>query len=288
MSEADDPMIMDLERIRSLSRSAHDRLHGTFERMNHDVAALGDAMLSTSERFLGSDSEIFDLPQRTVAALGGFAETIIATSKGSMEVAYAIDDIADRARSLRSSVVAIEQIAAQTNVLAFNASLEAARAGEQGRGFTVVAHDVRALSREAAKLSASMHDVVQGMTMALEQMRNVVEGLGTRDLNDALMAEQESKALVARMEDVGAAMRSAMRNVSERLQGHSKAVQDAVIGLQFDDLIQQTVTQVLERWLQQRERAGVVVADDEPGPGTRPLRQVVSQTTIEHGTVELF
>lgn len=287
MSEADDPMIMDLERIRSLSRSAHDRLHGTFERMNQDVASLGDAMLTTSERFLGSDSEIFDLPQRTVAALGGFAETIIATSKGSMEVAYAIDDIADRARSLRSSVAAIEQIAAQTNVLAFNASLEAARAGEQGRGFTVVAHDVRALSREAAKLSASMHDVVQGMTLALEQMRDVVEGLGTRDLTDALMAEQESKELVARMESVGAAMRGAMKEVTQRLQGHSKAVHDAVIGLQFDDLIQQTVNQVLERWLQQRG-TGVVVADDEPAPGARPLRQVVSQTTIEHGTVELF
>ena len=185
MTEADDPMLMDLERIRSLSRSAHDRLHGTFERMNSDVSALGDALVNTSERFLGSDAEIFDLPQRTVAALGGFAETIIATSKGSMEVAYAIDDIADRARSLRSSVAAIEQIAAQTNVLAFNASLEAARAGEQGRGFTVVAHDVRALSREAAKLSSSMHDVVQGMTTALEQMRDVIEGLGTRDLNDA-------------------------------------------------------------------------------------------------------
>jgi methyl-accepting chemotaxis protein len=287
MTDSNDPMTLDLERIRSLSRSAHDRLHGTFERMNHDVAALGDAMLDTSERFLGSDSEIFDLPQRTAAALGGFAETIIATSKGSMEVAYAIDDIAERARSLRSSVVAIEQIAAQTNVLAFNASLEAARAGEQGRGFTVVAHDVRALSREAAKLSASMHDVVQGMTTALEQMREVIEGLGTRDLNDALMAEQESKTLVTRMEDVGSAMRAAMKEVSARLQGHSRAVQDAVIGLQFDDLIQQTVGQVLERWQQQRERPGAFVADDEPA-GARPLRQVVSQTTVEHGTVELF
>jgi hypothetical protein len=101
------------------------------------------------------------------------------------------------------------------------------------------------------------------------------------------MAEQESKALVSRMEDVGAAMRAAMKDVAQRLQGHSRAVHDAVIGLQFDDLIQQTVTQVLERWLHQRERPGAFVADDEPA-GTRPLRQVVSQTTIEHGTVELF
>jgi hypothetical protein len=79
-----------------------------------------------------------------------------------------------------------------------------------------------------------------------------------------------------------------MKDVSQRLQGHSKAVHDAVIGLQFDDLIQQTVTQVFERWLNQRSANGGIVADDDPAPGARPIRQVVSQTTIEHGTVELF
>jgi len=290
-----DPLLQDLARIRSLSSSAHERLHDTFERMHGDVTALGATLASTNERFLGRDAEIFELPKRAVAALAGFAGTVIETSKGSMEVAYAIDDVADRARSLRSSVTAIESIAAQTNVLAFNASLEAARAGELGRGFAVVAHDVRTLSKEAAKLSASMHDVVQGMTVALDRMRDIVETFGARDLNDAMMAEQEARTLVTRMDELGHAMSGVMGSVGERLQGHAAAVQSGIIGLQFDDLIQQTVTQVADRVSQERAALPAIPSDSVrrlDGQGgrefPRPTRTVVSKTTVDQGSVELF
>lgn len=97
-------------------------------------------------------------------------------------IAESMVRLSEQSQAIGQIVNTVEDIAAQSNLLAVNASIEAAKAGEHGRGFTVVAQEVRSLAEQSKQATAQVRGILNDIqkatssaVMATEQGGKVVE-----------------------------------------------------------------------------------------------------------------
>lgn len=111
---------------------------------------------------------------RTVEGIQIIRSTVADTAKK-------VKHLGESSQKISKVVEVIGAFAAQTNMLALNASIEASRAGEEGRGFAVVANEVRSLARQSAEateeirklvsnIQAETSEVVMAMESGIEQV----------------------------------------------------------------------------------------------------------------------
>jgi len=133
------------ERAGSLSQAATELTDNTnsqaigIEEISHSMANIGDSAKTNEEN-------TFEVQKISNQAIVEVEEG----NKQMEQMIQGMQDIKSTSSEVASAIGIINDIAAQTKLLALNASIEAVRVGELGKGFTVVAHEVRDLADRSA------------------------------------------------------------------------------------------------------------------------------------------
>ncbi|MCF7967199.1 MAG: Tar ligand binding domain-containing protein [Methylobacter tundripaludum] len=84
------------------------------------------------------------------------------------QVVSTMNDIKASSLQIEEIISVIDDIAFQTNILAFNAAVEAARAGMNGQGFAVVAAEVRNLAQRAAASAGEIKSLIEASVKKID------------------------------------------------------------------------------------------------------------------------
>lgn len=83
--------------------------------------------------------------------------------------------LSERTQQIGEIIGTVNEIAAQSKLLALNASIEAARAGEEGKGFAVVAMEVRQLAEQSRDATDRVRDILNQIQQATNTAVMVTE-----------------------------------------------------------------------------------------------------------------
>ncbi|MFN3888186.1 MAG: methyl-accepting chemotaxis protein [Aquabacterium sp.] len=245
-----------------LGREAAE-LRGTLE----DTAAIARRQSDTLTQLLGQLQDIVRSQDQIHAETRGSQDAMHQARESVSHVGREVAGVVDTLHQVADAARQITQVALQTRLVAFNASVEAKRAGEAGAGFSVVADAVKDLSTQVESISKAIMSTVSQLDQRIQSLASDLSDTGGTDVrtsdgrvrfHHALRAVEEG---VQRIHEAADASRAVSGGITQQvgvMEGEVRQTRDVLdVALRRSE----SVLGVSERLMDHIASCGVHTAD---------------------------
>lgn len=152
-----------------------------------------------------------------------------------------VNTLAKATSELKDLAGEVSHIAAQTNLLAINASIEAARAGPAGRGFAVIAAEVRKLSQLSADIGSRITQRMSQISTTMKLTLDTATRAADHDREAITATGHVVEDVLGHVRELGTSAEN-MRSEGNQIRTD---VENLLVALQFQDRIRQ-ILEVVE------------------------------------------
>lgn len=239
----------EVARAQIIFNEAIEKLVGSFHDMNAQIRRqqqLGMQVVA-GDGDGGSISEFQQFASKTSDALRKFVDSVVENSRVAMSLVEMTDLIISQMSEVRGMLGEIEGISKQTNLLALNAAIEAARAGEAGRGFAVVADEVRDLSGRTSHFSQQIRGSLAKMQTTIEATEQAINQMAATDMTFALTSKSDVELAMLGINEMNRRTSETVGELNVIGETVEVAVNQAIMSLQFQDMVTQLLGHVTKR-----------------------------------------
>ncbi len=211
------------------------------------------------------------------------------------DVGREVTGIVDNLRDVADAAGVITQIALQTRLVAFNASVEAKRAGDAGRGFGVVADAVKDLAGKVEASSKQIMSTVGDLDKRIAALAREIEarpGQARQGAFHGALAEVDSgvariTAAADQSGTVSAELNTQMAMLEGEMHGTTRALDAAMLRSEaFLKVSEQLIELVADCGIETEDTPYISAAMETAGQVAKLLEDAVRTGTIS--TADLF
>jgi methyl-accepting chemotaxis protein len=194
----------------------------------------------------GIPQSLKDFIQVSDERLNKMADEVVRVADLSVNMVRELDGVQNRTQAIDGFLLDVEKLADQTSLLALNADIEAARVGEHGRGFSVVASEVRRLSKRSHEFSDRIRVHLKEVRTGLSKTYGNMRMLSAADMEHALQIKEDVVSLTRSLEDKNREVAETVSCINEISKEIAQDVRNVVVSLQFHDITSQKLSGMLE------------------------------------------